>query len=115
MRDDTVYLEYVDECIELIGEYLATASRSGEDALFKDLRTQDAVLRRMETLGEATTHLSDELKARHPQIDWRKIADFRNRLAHGYTELRLDLVWEAIVNDLPGLKTVIEQERDLPR
>jgi uncharacterized protein with HEPN domain len=111
MRDDSVYLEYIGESIGLIQEYLGTARYQGEDALFRDLRTQDAILRRMETLSEATTHLSDELKARYPEIDWRKIADFRNRLAHGYVELRLDLVWDTIVNDLPALQALIEQER----
>ena len=110
MRDDRVYLQYIGESIDLIQEFLATAALPGEDALYKDLRTQNAVLRLMETLGEATTHLSDELQARHPEIDWREVGDFRNRLAHGYTELRLDLVWFAITNDLPALRAVVGLE-----
>lgn len=112
MRDDSVYLEYIEESIDLIYEYLGGATSLEEETLFRDLLRQDAVLRRMETLGEATTHLSDELKARHPDIDWREIANFRNRLAHGYADLRLDLVWASIVNDLPALKALIAQEKE---
>jgi uncharacterized protein with HEPN domain len=80
------------------------------DLFLSDQRTQDAVLRRLETLADAASHLSDSLKARYPAIPWRQIADFRNVLAHGYTEIRLDRVWEAIVHDLPALEAAVGQE-----
>lgn len=95
--------------------YLAGASGALDEHLFyEDRRTQDAVLRRMETLADATSHLSNALKARHPEIPWRQISDFRNVLAHGYTDIRLDRVWQSIVLDLPALTTVVDAELGRP-
>ncbi len=106
MRGDRVYLTYLRDSIDLVEQY----TTEGEEAFSTDLRTQDAVLRRMETLADAAAHLSDDLKARHPQIRWRQVSDFRNLLAHGYTEIRLDQVWQAIIQDLPALKAVVDDE-----
>jgi uncharacterized protein with HEPN domain len=106
VRHDRVYLTYMRESNYLIEQYTG----EGEEAFSTDLRTQDAALRRMETLADAAARLSDELKARHPKIPWRQVSDFRNILAHGYTEIRLDQVWQAIVQDLSPLKTVVGDE-----
>lgn len=105
MRDDTVYLRYILESIDRVERYTS----EGEAAFTADVRTQDAVLHRMETLA-AAAHLSDELRARHPTIAWRQVSDFRNALAHGYTEIRLDQIWHAVRYDLPALKAVVNEE-----
>jgi uncharacterized protein with HEPN domain len=106
MRDERIYLEYIRESIVPVGQY----TQDGEATFYADSRTQDAVLRRMETLADAATHLSPELRARHPEVPWRQVADFRNVLAHAYAEIRLDRVWSAIVHDLPALKSVVDEE-----
>jgi uncharacterized protein with HEPN domain len=111
VRDDAVYLEHIAESIQLVEEYLTGTDGEFSVRLFyEDRRTQDAVLRRMETLADAASHLSGPLKARHPSIQWRQIGDFRNVLAHGYTDIRLDRVWQAIADDLPELKAVVLEE-----
>ena len=78
--------------------------------------TLDAVLRRMETPADAAAHLSDELKARYPQIRWRQISDFRNVLAHGYTEIRLDQARAArdVLMDLPRIAELPEVRKLQP-
>ena len=115
MRDDGVYLGHIAESIDLVEQYLAGAARTADARLFyEDRRTQDAVLRRMETLADAASRLSDALKGRHPEVPWRQISDFRNVLAHGYTDIRLDRVWRAIVVDLPALKAVVARELGRP-
>lgn len=106
MRDERVYLIYVRDSIRLVEQY----TEDGESVFSTDLRTQDAVLRRMETLADAAGRLSEETKGRHPEIAWRQISDFRNVLAHGYAEIRLDQVWHTIEYDLPNLKAVIDEE-----
>lgn len=106
MRDDRVYLSYIRQSVALVEQY----TRGGEESFSADPRTQDAVLRRMETLADAAAHLSDQVKTRHPGIDWRRVADFRNVLAHGYVEIRLDQVWHAVVHDLPMLKAAVDDE-----
>ena len=111
MRGDTVYLEHIAESIHLVERYLVGVEGTLDEQLFyDDLRTQDAVLRRMETLTDAARHLSEDLKRRHPEIPWRHIGAFRNVLAHGYTDIRLDRVWQAIAADLPALKRVVHEE-----
>ncbi len=111
MRNDNLYLRHIADSISIIESYLATAAGDLNRRLFfEDLRTQDAVLRRLETLTDAAGHLSVGLKARHPQVPWRQITDFRNILAHGYTGVNLDLVWDAILRDLPALKALVRAD-----
>jgi uncharacterized protein with HEPN domain len=111
LRDDTIYFEHISESIDLIQRYVAGPDGGPNRELFyEDRRTQDAVLRRLETLADAASHLSDVVKARHPEIPWRQISDFRNVLAHGYTDIRLDRVWEALVVDLTPLKSAVDGE-----
>lgn len=114
MRNDGVYLAHIAECLERIEEYLGGEGSGADERLFyADSRTQDAVLRRMETLADAAGHLSEEIKARHSEIPWREIGDFRNVLAHGYTEVRLAQVWQTIVDDLPAVRRLIDREHYL--
>ena len=113
MRDDGAYLQLISESIAPMMEYITEMAEEPSLRLFaEDLRTQDAVLRRMEILADAASHLSSALQSRHPDIPWRKISDFRNVLAHAYMEVELDLVWSVIEEDLPALKALVQKERD---
>jgi uncharacterized protein with HEPN domain len=78
--DDSLYLIHILECIDRIERYAA----DGGDAFMDDTRTQDAVLRNLQTLAESTQRLSDELRQRYPHIEWRSIAAFRNVAVHEY-------------------------------
>lgn len=106
MKDPKLYLIHISECIDRINEYTA----EGEKAFFADKKGQDAVLRNLETMGEATLRLSPEFKAAHPEIDWSGIAGFRNILAHDYLSVVLDRVWEVVEEHLPILERVISEE-----
>jgi uncharacterized protein with HEPN domain len=111
LRDDRIYLAHISESIDLIQLYLTgTDGAPDRDLFYQDRRTQDAVLRRLETLADAASHLSERIKVRHTEIPWRHISDFRNVLAHGYTDIRLDRVWEAVTDDLSALKGVVREE-----
>jgi uncharacterized protein with HEPN domain len=107
VSQDQRYLAYIKRSIELIQQRVHSKSY---EMFMEDVDTQDAVLWRLETLGEATGRLSDEVMSRHPQIRWRAIYGFRNIAAHGYIDLNLDLVWEIINLHLGDLKNVVEQE-----
>jgi len=63
-------------------------------------------------IGEATARLSDELKSEHPEIPWSAIVGMRNVLVHAYFRIDLDIVWEAINQDLPQL--IAQLERIMP-
>ena len=84
-----------------------------------DTKTQDAVVRNLEIIGEATKHVSAALKRAHDEIPWKKIAGMRDRLIHDYSGVNIDIVWEVVANDLPTvlvqlgavLKTLISSAR----
>lgn len=105
MRSDRDYLEFIEESIGLVASYTG----SGRENFMVDVGNQDQVLRRMEVLADAAGHLSLELRERNPSIDWSAIAGFRNRVVHGYLDVNLDLVWEA-VSRLPELQRAVDHE-----
>lgn len=103
MKDDTLYLIHITECLARIEQYTA----AGKEAFFADSKTQDAVLRNLQIMAESTQRLSDSIRAAHPDIDWRGIAGFRNILVHNYLGLNLVRVWGIIEQDVPQLKQKI--------
>ena len=68
---------------------------------------QDAVIRNLQVMAESCQRLSEESKASQAQIDWRKMAGFRNIAVHDYLGIELDRVWQIIEKDLPALKAAI--------
>jgi len=105
MKNDRIYLDHILECIGWIESFTA----EGRDAFFKDRKTQSAVLRELQTLAESTQRLSDEFKAKYPNIPWQNVAGFRNVIVHDYLGIKLERVWEIIVVDLRMLKTSLIQ------
>lgn len=103
MRDDSVYINHIAECIRRIEE----TTKSGRDAFRQTHTLQDAVLRNLQTLSEATQRLSDAAKAGQPEIEWPRITAFRNVLVHDYLGIDLDAIWEIVQRDIPELKRVI--------
>jgi uncharacterized protein with HEPN domain len=65
------------------------------------------VLRNLQTLAESTQRLSDSLRSKHPHVDWRGIAGFRNILVHGYLGIDIGRVWLIVERELPDLQAVI--------
>ncbi len=65
--------------------------------------TQDAVVRRLEIIGEAVKGLPDEVRDRHPEIPWRQVAGARDILSHEYFRVDLGLTWEMVKTNLPDL------------
>lgn len=103
MKDDTVYLRHIMECIQRIEENTA----GGHDQFMASHTLQDAVLRNLQTMTESTQRLSDALKATHPEVEWSRIAAFRNVLVHDYLGIDLERTWEITQRDVPGLKRAI--------
>lgn len=103
------YLEHIIEAIERIGRYLADTD---EVAFLNDQKTQDAVVRNFEIIGEAAhniEHRHTEFAAAHPDVPWTAIYAMRNRVAHGYFKVDLEMVWKTIHTDLPELHSQVRQ------
>jgi uncharacterized protein with HEPN domain len=106
MKDDSLYLAHIRECIARIESY----TRDGREAFLRDGKTQDAVLRNLQVLAESTQHLTGERKNNAPEIDWRGIAGLRNILVHDYLGVNLQRVWSILEHDLPLLKTALQDD-----
>jgi uncharacterized protein with HEPN domain len=103
VKDDQLYLHHIRESLERIEEYVG----EGREAFLADRKTQDAVLRNLQTLAESSQRLSGPLKASRPEIDWRGIAGLRNILVHDYLGISLPRVWEIVEVFLPQLKSAV--------
>jgi uncharacterized protein with HEPN domain len=89
-----------------IAEYTSSID---EATFFSDWRAQSIVLHQTMILGEAAKRISEDFRAEHPDIPWRRIAGMRDVLIHGYDEVRLPDVWSAATNDVPALVPALER------
>lgn len=95
-----MYLRHILESVRRIEE---NADGGREAFLASEIR-QDAILRNLQTMAEATQRLSADCKRLQPTVDWRAVAGFRNVLVHNYLGIDLEQIWSVITNDVPGLK-----------
>ena len=102
----TPYIEDIIKSISIIEKYLSEIDVNRE-AFDGDLQLQDALIRRLEIIGEATKRLEEEFKNQYPDIPWRKMAGMRDVLIHDYDEVDLDLVWEVVTKDILFLKDAL--------
>lgn len=103
MKDNAVYLRHILECIRRIEEDTA----DGKERFLASHTLQDAVIRNLQTMVESTQRLSDDAKNQYPEIDWYRIAAFRNVLVHDYLGVDIEKIWEITQRDVPQLKSVV--------
>lgn len=99
------HLGHIIEAIDNIQSYTAGMDATGFKA---DRKTQDAVIRNLEIVGEACNNVVKHDPAfaqQHPQVPWGFAYEMRNALAHGYFTVDLDIVGATVTSDLPGLRT----------
>ena len=93
-------------CTKLIASYVKDTTAT---AFRADLQKQDAVIRRIEIIGEAAAHLSDTTRKVVPELPFRKMRGMRNIVAHDYANVDLKIVWEVATVQVPEICTVLEK------
>ncbi len=106
MKDDRAYLSHILEAIETIEGYIAG---SAFDQFKANKMMIDAVVRELEIIGEASNHLSDDLRERHPDIPWLKMRGLRNFVIHEYFSVNEKIVWDTCKQNLPELRVQISR------
>ena len=105
-RGDREFLYDIREAIERIDDYIGEMDYKG---FLQDTKTQDAVVRNVEILGEAAKNLSNEFKEKCGGIHWKDIAGMRDKIIHHYFGIKWDIVWSVVKDKLPELKEKIEE------
>jgi len=100
MKRDQVYLKHILDAIEKIETYVSV----GHDIFISTSHWQDATIRQLEIIGEATKRLSQNLCSKHAKVPWRRIAGLRDVLIHNYMGVDLTTVWKVTQRDIPTLK-----------
>ena len=104
-KDPKIFLKHILESIDAIENYAAGQTFN---SFLNSLKDQDAVIRRLEIIGEAVKNLGEDFKKTHSEIPWSKIAGLRNILIHEYFIVDIRAVWDTIQDDLPLLKKQIK-------
>lgn len=104
-RSDREFLEDIREAIRRAHMYVDGISY---EQFLIDLKTQDALIRTLEIIGEATKRLSPEIRERHSAIPWKSMAGVRDKLIHDYFGVNFDIVWQIVQDELPAVAVVVE-------
>lgn len=105
---------YVQDMIDFGEKVLAYTEGLDLKAFIADGLTYDATLRNLQLIGEAATHIPDEVRQTHSEVPWHAIIGTRNRLAHAYIAISDSIIWdiiqEAVPDLLPALRELLESE-----
>ncbi len=107
-KDPQVFIDHILECIELVEEYLHGKT---VDDFMASTQLQDAIIRRIEIIGEATKNLPQGFKGKHPDIPWKEMAGMRDIIVHEYFGVDIKLTWRVASEDIKGLKAQLEKLR----
>jgi uncharacterized protein with HEPN domain len=100
-RNDDLFLKDMSQACDKIVRFASGFSR---EQFLADERTYDAIMRNLEIIGEASKHVSEDARKKFPAVEWRKIAAFRDIVAHEYFGIDENILWDIVTNKVPALR-----------
>jgi uncharacterized protein with HEPN domain len=112
-KDPIIYLTHIQDCIGKIQQYIKGMN---EDDFLNNPLIQDAVIRNLEIIGEATKQLNQDFRSKYPQIPWKRVAGLRDKLIHDYIGVDLWADWSVVEKVIPDfdqqIQTIIQKEKE---
>ena len=105
-NDDPTRIRHM---LDATREAMSFASGHTRSDLDSDRMLVMALMKEIEVIGEAASHVSQEYRSNHPEIPWQDAIDMRNRLVHVYFSIDVAVVWDTVVEDLPPLQAALEK------
>ena len=106
-KDPFVFVHHIHDALEDIEAYKSDVATLGD--LKSDKKTQDAIIRKLEIVGEAINNLPSEFLTQYQKVNWKGPVNLRNIISHEYFELNLEAVWRLFDTDIPVLKAQITE------
>ncbi|MEM7181504.1 MAG: DUF86 domain-containing protein [Spirochaetota bacterium] len=106
MRDESLYLKDILEAIHSIERFIGEMSF---DEFVADDKTNSAVARKFEIIGEASKNISEKTKIENPDIPWKEMAGMRDKLIHAYFGISHKILWNTIIHFFPKIKNRLNQ------
>jgi len=107
--------DYLNHILDEADYLLAHSRNLNKDEFLQNETLKRSFVRSLEIIGEATKNLPESFKAKHSQISWRTMAGMRDKLIHNYFGVDYEIVWDAVINEIPNLKEKISQIIDETR
>lgn len=107
MRPQRSYRDYLRDILQAAEEALDFVQGMEFSNFSSDRKTNLAVVRALEVIGEAARHIPQRARRRHPQVSWQDMVAMRNKLIHGYFGVDLEVLWRTVQVDLPPLRDEI--------
>ena len=108
-KDDLAFIEHILDSINAVKEFSRNLSKEG---LVSNRLRQSAIVREIEIIGEAVKNISEDLKRKHLETEWKDIAGTRDKMIHHYFGVDLNIVWDIMKRDIPVLERQIKKIKE---
>ena len=101
--------DYIEDIVNAMGKAMDFVKGMSYEEFVEDDKTNFAVIRAIETIGEATKNIPEDIREKYPEIPWKDMAGMRDKVIHEYFGVDLDIVWETVKDEIPPLKPLFEK------